>query len=383
MRRSMSRSTVGSSSLSKSSSSDRSADTSHSSAGSGLLLRTRSTSVPVDPSCLESGRSSETVVGSVAASRTRVTFTPIASASSSSVAERPSCAVSTARACLRRMRKSWTYTGSRIVRDWQASARVTPCRIQWVAYVAKRSFRSGSNRSVARIKPRLPSWMRSSIRMPLLVYRLAIQTTSLRLLSSICSRAASPRLSCCSSSAGARHSAAEVSSAVGTRPRLRSSSCCFARSASARRISRASSISCSCVSMRLEEMLSMYHMIGSDEGVGSAAFRRPRGEAREGEASASTSSHGVSAVCGGAGAAALQAGWRTRAARERVVGRMNEPARGRRREKRRAAHARPRCTARRMGERAGRKGRAAAEEKGGRAGGEGEGRRGAGRESAR
>jgi hypothetical protein len=53
-------------------------------------------------------------------------------------------------------------TGMRIVRDWSASARVIAWRIHQVAYVENLKPRRQSNFSTARIRPRLPSWIRSS-----------------------------------------------------------------------------------------------------------------------------------------------------------------------------------------------------------------------------
>ena len=56
---------------------------------------------------------------------------------------------------------STTWTGMRIVRDLSASARATAWRIHHVAYVEKRNPLHGSNFSTARIRPSVPSWMRS------------------------------------------------------------------------------------------------------------------------------------------------------------------------------------------------------------------------------
>ena len=74
-------------------------------------------------------------------------------------------------------------TGIRIVRAWSAIARVMAWRIHHVAYVENLNPFEWSNFSTARIRPRLPSWIRSRNSMPRPTYRLAIETTSRRLAS--------------------------------------------------------------------------------------------------------------------------------------------------------------------------------------------------------
>ena len=69
------------------------------------------------------------------ASTTCSTLRRVASASSSTVASRPSFACSSADARLSLIRRSWTWTGMRIVLDWFATARWQAWRIHHVAYV--------------------------------------------------------------------------------------------------------------------------------------------------------------------------------------------------------------------------------------------------------
>src|SRR5215210_744711 len=76
---------------------------------------------------------------------------------------------------------STTWAGRRTVRALSATARVTAWRIHHVAYVEKRLPISGSNFSTARIRPALPSWIRSSKSTPRPLYFLAIEITSRRL----------------------------------------------------------------------------------------------------------------------------------------------------------------------------------------------------------
>ena len=81
-------------------------------------------------------------------------------------------------------------TGMRIVRLWSATARVIAWRIHHVAYVQNLKPRRYSNLSTARIRPALPSWIRSRNDRPRLRYFLAIDTTSRKLPSD------RPRLAC-------------------------------------------------------------------------------------------------------------------------------------------------------------------------------------------
>ena len=73
------------------------------------------------------------------------------------------------------------WTGMRIVRAWSAIARVIAWRIHHVAYVQNLKPRRYSYLSTARIRPVLPSWIRSRKLRPRLRYFLAIETTSRRL----------------------------------------------------------------------------------------------------------------------------------------------------------------------------------------------------------
>src|SRR5215208_3292094 len=82
-------------------------------------------------------------------------------------------------------------TGTRMVRPLSATARCTACLIHHVAYVENLQPRSGSNFSTARIRPTLPSWMRSSKGNPIPRYLLATLTTSLRFFSTSFLRALS------------------------------------------------------------------------------------------------------------------------------------------------------------------------------------------------
>jgi hypothetical protein len=84
------------------------------------------------------------------------------------------------------------WTGMRIVAAWSAMARVIACRIHHVAYVENLKPFSKSNFSTARMRPMLPSWMRSRKDMPRPMYFFAIDTTSRRLAEVSCSRASRP-----------------------------------------------------------------------------------------------------------------------------------------------------------------------------------------------
>ena len=72
------------------------------------------------------------------------------------------------------------WTGMRIVRDWSARPRWIAWRIHHVAYVENLKPRCHSNLSTARIRPALPSWMRSRKPRPRFMYFLALATTSRR-----------------------------------------------------------------------------------------------------------------------------------------------------------------------------------------------------------
>src|SRR5215212_2596057 len=104
-------------------------------------------------------------------------------ATSSSVGSRLSSVESSlyARAIFRIL--SPMCTGTRMVRPLSATARCTACLIHHVAYVENLQPRSGSNFSTARIRPTLPSWIRSSKGSPIPRYLLATLTTSLRFFS--------------------------------------------------------------------------------------------------------------------------------------------------------------------------------------------------------
>ena len=77
--------------------------------------------------------------------------------------------------------RSWMWTGRRIDRERSAMARVMPWRIHHVAYVENLNPRRQSNSSTARIRPMLPSWIRSSSGSPWPWYLRATDTTSRRL----------------------------------------------------------------------------------------------------------------------------------------------------------------------------------------------------------
>src|SRR5205823_1368376 len=57
--------------------------------------------------------------------------------------------------------RSTTCTGTRIVRAWFATARCTDWRIHHVAYVENLKPRRQSNFSTARLRPSVPSWIKS------------------------------------------------------------------------------------------------------------------------------------------------------------------------------------------------------------------------------
>ena len=75
------------------------------------------------------------------------------------------------------------WTGTRIVLAWSASALVIACLIHHVAYVENLYPLLESNLSTAFISPIFPSWIKSKNKSPLPTYLLAIDTTSLKLLS--------------------------------------------------------------------------------------------------------------------------------------------------------------------------------------------------------
>ena len=76
----------------------------------------------------------------------------------------------------------------RIVRDWSARPRWIAWRIHHVAYVENLKPRCHSNLSTPRIRPALPSWMRSRKPRPRFMYFLALATTSRRFAEVRCSR---------------------------------------------------------------------------------------------------------------------------------------------------------------------------------------------------
>ena len=116
----------------------------------------------------------------------------IASAISSTVGSRPSSWRSPRETRMSRLIVSTMWTGMRIVRAWSAMARVMAWRIHHVAYVENLKPFSKSNFSTARIRPMLPSWMRSRNDIPRPMYFFAIDTTSRRLADVSCSRASRP-----------------------------------------------------------------------------------------------------------------------------------------------------------------------------------------------
>ena len=96
------------------------------------------------------------------------------------MAGRPSLSSSAARAFCRRASVSPAWTGRRIVRPVLAMPRVIAWRIHHVAYVENLKPLRQSNFSTACIRPRLPSWIRSSSGRPDAWYFLAIETTRRR-----------------------------------------------------------------------------------------------------------------------------------------------------------------------------------------------------------
>ena len=82
-----------------------------------------------------------------------------------------------------RERASYTCTGSRMVRHWSFTAREHACLIHQCTYVESLNPRVGSNFSIPRISPVIPSWMRSSKATPLPMYRFATLTTNRKLCS--------------------------------------------------------------------------------------------------------------------------------------------------------------------------------------------------------
>ena len=116
----------------------------------------------------------------------------IASAISSTVGSRPSSWSRPRETRISRLIVSTMWTGMRIVRAWSAMARVMAWRIHHVAYVENLKPFSKSNFSTARIRPMLPSWMRSRNDIPRPMYFFAIDTTNRRLAEVSCSRASRP-----------------------------------------------------------------------------------------------------------------------------------------------------------------------------------------------
>ena len=88
------------------------------------------------------------------------------------------------------------WTGRRIVRPVLAMPRVMAWRIHHVAYVENLKPLRQSNFSTACIRPRLPSWMRSSSGRPEAWYFLAIDTTRRRLDCTNARSASSPSRAC-------------------------------------------------------------------------------------------------------------------------------------------------------------------------------------------
>mmetsp|Transcript_8723 Transcript_8723/g.14687 ORF Transcript_8723/g.14687 Transcript_8723/m.14687 type:complete len:390 (-) Transcript_8723:732-1901(-) len=160
-------------------------------------------------------------------------------ASSASVGVREYLCDSSRFALRSELTRSCMCTGSRIVREWSAMARVIACRIHHVAYVERRKPRAASNFSAALISPIEPSWIRSCSVSPWFMYFFAIETTRRRLAETSSCFAFCMR--CCSrtysAAPPARPRSAAHSSFVGTRssrsvraPRASShcSSCCTA-----------------------------------------------------------------------------------------------------------------------------------------------------------
>mmetsp|Transcript_7234 Transcript_7234/g.17367 ORF Transcript_7234/g.17367 Transcript_7234/m.17367 type:complete len:270 (-) Transcript_7234:961-1770(-) len=115
-------------------------------------------------------------------------FTEVSSfaASSSSVGSRPSSPRISVSTCARLIWRSCRCSGTRRMRDWSAIALVIACRIHQCEYVENLKPRSGSNRSTPRIRPCIPSDIRSGRGSPRLMYFFAMDTTSLWLLMSSC-----------------------------------------------------------------------------------------------------------------------------------------------------------------------------------------------------
>ncbi len=105
----------------------------------------------------------------------------VSSAISSFVGSRPSFVFS-ARVARWILRSRWAmFVGTRIVRALFSIPRWIAWRIQYVAYVENLKPRRQSNFSAARIRPKMPSWMRSSSGSSFWGYFFAIETTSARL----------------------------------------------------------------------------------------------------------------------------------------------------------------------------------------------------------
>ena len=94
-------------------------------------------------------------------SRTRSGSSCSFTASSSTVGSRSSSWCIWRRIRVSRFMCSTMWTGMRIVRAWSAIERVIAWRIHHVAYVENLKPLVWSNLSTARIRPRLPSWIRS------------------------------------------------------------------------------------------------------------------------------------------------------------------------------------------------------------------------------
>mmetsp|Transcript_13897 Transcript_13897/g.58454 ORF Transcript_13897/g.58454 Transcript_13897/m.58454 type:complete len:299 (+) Transcript_13897:275-1171(+) len=103
------------------------------------------------------------------------------SASSARVGLRPCLSSNADRVFCNLDSASYTCTGSLIVRLWSFTALEQLCRIHQCAYVENLNPLSGSNPSTPRIKPPMPSWMRSSNATPRPMNFFATLTTKRKL----------------------------------------------------------------------------------------------------------------------------------------------------------------------------------------------------------
>mmetsp|Transcript_3586 Transcript_3586/g.7305 ORF Transcript_3586/g.7305 Transcript_3586/m.7305 type:complete len:236 (-) Transcript_3586:11-718(-) len=135
---------------------------------------------------------------------------------------RPGCASNSDETRFSFDKNSTTWTGRRISLPWSDTALDTACRIHQCAYVENLNPLVASNLSIAFLKPKRPSGIKSPSSTPFPQYRLAIEITIRRLNSIIRARASSASIT-------ARAASCAVSSPAACATSLNDGLCFFSR----------------------------------------------------------------------------------------------------------------------------------------------------------